>query len=148
MKLISIAFVFFAVALSNCQDDFRTLEITKIKYGTSFGMCMGYCTQILIIENNIASKKLVSRNESDSEKSCSRSINSSEIFSQVNRERFNDLPETIGCPDCADGGSEWIEITTNIGSKKVIYEYGKEPNEVKGYIDDLRSLYEELGTCE
>ena len=35
------------------------------------------------------------------------------------------LEERIGCPDCADGGSEWIEILANNKTYKVTFENGE-----------------------
>ena len=29
-----------------------------------------------------------------------------------------------GCPDCADGGAEWIEIDTGSGPIRVTFEFG------------------------
>ena len=56
---------------------------------------------------------------------------------------FRNLEEVIGCPDCTDGGVEWIEITTSELSHKVTFEYFNEPEETQNYIDDLRDLMEQ-----
>jgi hypothetical protein len=57
----------------------------------------------------------------------------------LNINDFFDLPTTIGCPDCADGGAEWIEIELVDGGKhKVTFEYRHEPEKVKDYIIKLR----------
>ena len=53
------------------------------------------------------------------------------------------MPETIGCPDCADGGAEWIEIKLANGEKhKVTFEYMNAPSAFKNYISGLRGLLE------
>ena len=49
------------------------------------------------------------------------------------------LDERIGCPDCADGGSEWIEIGTKNKIYKVTFEYG---DSLKG-LDELLKLVRE-----
>ncbi|MEQ9008910.1 MAG: hypothetical protein RLP12_13560, partial [Ekhidna sp.] len=74
--------------------------------------------------------------------------NTDELFSTINVQAFLSLEEIIGCPDCADGGSEWIEITTAQGSKKITYEFRHEPEEVKSFIGELRKYYDQLGECE
>ena len=53
---------------------------------------------------------------------------------------FRNLEEVIGCPDCADGGAEWIEITTKDLNHKVTFEYNNEPEEMQDYIEILREF--------
>ncbi len=148
MKSIYLSIVIFTTLLSNCQEEVQSSDIVKIEYGTSFGMCLGYCIKTLSIESDQARKTLSSRDENQKTLSCNIEVEASSIFTKVNTREFNDLPDIIGCPDCADGGSEWIEITTSSGSKKVTYEFQKEPKEVASYIQDLRLLFDELGECE
>ncbi len=50
------------------------------------------------------------------------------------------LPKTIGCPDCADGGAEWIEIQSIDIHKKVTFEYLNEPNSLTALVTELREL--------
>ncbi|WP_436515174.1 hypothetical protein [Ekhidna sp. To15] len=150
MKLISLTFVLISILVSNCQEEVQSSDIQKITFGTSFGMCAGYCTQTLELSDGQAIKTVIPRvNPELEERSCEKSIELFEsISSKINLPDFYLLEETIGCPDCADGGAEWIEITTPNGSKKVTYEFGKEPNSVKSFINDLRKLYDELGECD
>jgi hypothetical protein len=54
---------------------------------------------------------------------------------------FFELPQTIGCPDCTDGGAEWLEIELADGrTHKLIYEYGNEPALLKNSVAILRKL--------
>lgn len=150
MKLILISMVFAATILSNCQSEVQSSDITKIEFGTSFGMCAGNCTQILTVTPGSIEKEIIPRNTEgvDLESICSEFGDFTNLFQKVDLDRFMELSEVIGCPDCADGGSEWVEITTEKGAKKVTYEYGNEPKEVKTFIIDLRELYDSLGECE
>lgn len=149
MKLLSTLFVLFAL-FTNCQDEVQSSEITKIEFGTSFGMCAGYCTQVLMITEGKISKTITPRLDKNlKEQTCSDSFDDFDsLIANIDSSEYIALDETIGCPDCADGGAEWIEITTANGSKKVTYEYGNEPNEIKPFIDDLRKYYNQLGECE
>ncbi|WP_425390316.1 hypothetical protein [Ekhidna sp.] len=150
MKLLSVLFVFLAALITNCQEQVQSSEVTKIEFGTSFGMCAGYCTQILSLTKGEISKTVIPRLDDDlTEKSCTASYDGFNLVtSKIDLTEFLALEETIGCPNCADGGAEWIEITTVNGSKKVTYEYGKEPGSVKSFIKELREQYEVLGECE
>ena len=147
MKLILLAIVFFSTTLSNCREEVQSSDIIKITFGTSFGMCFGYCTKVVTFENGSVTKELTSRDEDQLKKTCGDFYNTDELFSTVNVQAFLGLEETIGCPDCADGGAEWIEIITTEGSKKITYEYGKEPSAVKSFIGELRKFYDQLGEC-
>ncbi|WP_424963284.1 hypothetical protein [Ekhidna sp.] len=150
MKLLSVLFVFFAALLSNCQEQVQSSEVIEIEFGTSFGMCAGYCIQTLKISEQEVSKTVIPRMDQNlTEKTCSAASNGfSSLLSKVDLVAFMDLEETIGCPDCADGGAEWIKISTPERSKKVTYEFGKEPDAVKSFIGDIRELYDQLGECE
>lgn len=136
--------------VSNCQDKMETANITKIEYGTSFGSCLGYCNQAVTFMNGSIVKVLSATRSTDLvEKECSKEWEGfHSLASKVNLLSFYELEEIIGCPDCADGGAEWIEISTPEGSKKVTYEYGKEPKEVRAFISDIRKQFDELGECE
>ncbi|WP_370089184.1 hypothetical protein [Ekhidna sp.] len=149
MKLLSLTFVFFATVLTNCQEEVQSSDITKIEFGTSFGMCAGYCTKTLTLTNDLAQKTVTPRvNQNLEEKTCSTIYSGfNSLSAKIDRQAFLELEETIGCPDCADGGAEWIEITTPEGSKRVTFEYGKEPGAVKSFIGELRKYYDQLGEC-
>lgn len=150
MKLLSLGIVFIAASLSNCHEEVKSSDIIKIEFGTSFGMCAGYCTQTLTITDGQVSKTVIPRmNQNLKEKTCIADFTGFvELASKVNTNTFMSLDETIGCPDCADGGAEWVEITTPAGSKKVTYEFRKEPKEVASIIDELRKQYDLLGECD
>ncbi|SNT00399.1 hypothetical protein SAMN05421640_1971 [Ekhidna lutea] len=150
MKLFSLTIVFFGALLSNCQEQVQSSDVQKIEFGTSFGMCAGYCVQTLTVTEGHVSKTVTPRvNQNLEEKTCQQSYQEfNSLMSGIDTQEFLALDETIGCPDCADGGAEWIEITTPEGSKKVTYEFGKEPEAVKSIIEELRVLYAELGECE
>ena len=142
--------ILIAAMISNCEDTTQIADITSIEYGTSFGSCLGYCHQKVVFAENEISKTLTPTRTKELEtKTCSRAWNGfQELIANIDYQAFSILDDVIGCPDCADGGAEWIEITTQQGSKKVQYEYGKEPKAVKSFIADLREYYDELGECE
>ena len=52
-----------------------------------------------------------------------------------------------GCPDCADGGSEWVEITHEGITKRVTFEaYNSIPenNELVIQLRELRTYYSNI----
>lgn len=136
--------------ISNCQDTSDTANISSIEYGTSFGSCIGYCHQkVVFTEGEITKTLSPTRSKDLKMKTCSKKWKGfQQLITTIDHQAFLSLDEVIGCPDCADGGAEWIEITTPQGSRKVQYEYGKEPKEVKSFITDLRKQYNQLGECK
>ena len=53
--------------------------------------------------------------------------------------KFNKMKESYGCPDCADGGSEYIEIKTMGGTKRVTIEYGTAFPDLEPLLTELRT---------
>ncbi len=82
---------------------------------------------------------------------CSEVLEDSDwnsFLTEIDVNSFFSMPETIGCPDCADGGAEWIEIKLANGEKhKVTFEYMNAPSAFKNYISGLRGLLEESQHC-
>lgn len=123
------------------------VEIQSINTGTSFGFCMGYCTREATFNSEkVVVSKSSTRSVSDSSyptvtKEQSFSQNDwNNLVSLVDLNKFNSLEERIGCPDCADGGSEWIDITSKNGKKRVTFEYNKDVPEIQTLVTKIREL--------
>lgn len=130
----------------NCPAGF-----VKIEYGTSFGECMGYCVRSI----SITSDKIVFTKSGWGgdfpAKSCTNEITGAQfngLTSKIRLDEFNDLDEVIGCPDCADGGAEWIRVVTALTNHKVTFEYWIEPEEVKDFIGLLRDYLSDFENCD
>lgn len=146
-SLIIIAVGF--TGLSCSEEHLR--DFNTIKYGTSFGMCEGYCTISITIQNDSAlyEKSSLSDEATYPSTECESNFPQYADFrSQIDPEVFYDLPETIGCPDCADGGAEWIELQSSKTSHRVTFELGKAPEEFNNYIENLRFYIQRMeATC-
>ena len=119
-------------------------SIDTIRYGTSFGECMGYCIRdITITESEINfEKRGWGMNGMLPEVSSSKNINSADwaaLIEKVDFDSFILLDSVIGCPDCADGGAEYIEIVKGNQNHKVVFEFMNVPNELGEIIDSLRN---------
>jgi hypothetical protein len=127
---------------STGQTPSTTSQQLIIKTGTSFGMCAGYCKE----EITITSKKIVFHKsgwEEDLYPEITEEVPISNeqwttLSGYVDFEKFNSLNDTIGCPDCADGGAEWIEIDNGKSIKKVTFEYGVSIAEIDNLILEHR----------
>jgi hypothetical protein len=128
--------------IDNCKD-----SIT-LRYGTSFGMCTEYCKTDLKI-TSVGIKHTTSawnlREDLPKLKPKIRTISFSkkkwkELIDKIDFDQFNKLDDRIGCPDCADGGAEWIEIGLNGRLKTVTIEYGASITELNNLLNPIREL--------
>ncbi len=144
MKSLKFTFWLLLSILAYSCSDLYDGEIDKIGYGTSFGECIGFCKKELVMENGSKTFKMYSWYPSI--QTLSQTDNLPELqwnyFKKgLNTGAFFSLPETIGCPDCADGGAEWLEVVLTNGEKhKVTFEYLNEPAILTNYIDSLRDV--------
>jgi len=117
--------------------------IIEIKTGTSFGRCAGYCTTEFVINSKNIIYIKSGRDKSYPEVKKEILISSDEWNSLVGTldvKKFNLLLEKIGCPDCADGGAEWIEIFDGKAGKKVTFEYGASISGIDPFVKKLREI--------
>lgn len=122
-------------------------QIISVTHGTNFGHCRGYCRkevvftegQIEYIESSVDSEKNPVKVENFKNASSWKSITD-----KIDWEKFNNLQESYGCPDCADGGSEYIEIKTASATKRVTIEFGKDLIELEPLLTELRNQRKKL----
>ncbi len=58
----------------------------------------------------------------------------------MNLDIFQSLDDRIGCPDCADGGAEWVQIDWNNGNKRVTFENRQTVKGIEKLIEKLREM--------
>ncbi|NOU19477.1 MAG: hypothetical protein HOO91_18130 [Bacteroidales bacterium] len=137
-------FIFILSLLTCCSKNENSSGLVQVKYGTSFGECIGYCKKDLTLKSGSVSYKRYGWTETIEPITFTDILEENSwdlIKGKLDIASFSALPTTIGCPDCADGGAEWIEIELANGEMhKVTFEYYNEPNAVKNYINDLREI--------
>ena len=123
--------------------------LSQIGYGKSFGMCIGYCDHSLMI--TAERMRLVHKAFREPEKYPDQVIDKptpAETWQKLNRlanfQTLQGLPERIGCPDCADGGAEWLELMQADASKRVTFEPQAGLPQQAELLAELRKLYQEL----
>ena len=114
----------------------------EISSGTSFGMCAGYC----VTELRIDSTSIVLTEESWRADLPTRTTTLpldrgdwSRIQALVDTAAIRRLEGVHGCPDCADGGAEWIQIGTT-DSVRVTFEYGAQLGGIEALQAEIRGL--------
>jgi hypothetical protein len=119
--------------------DHQPIEITS---GTSFGMCAGYCvTELRIDSTSIMLTEASWRTELPAR---TRTL-------PLDRREWNRLQTLVdtaairllagvqGCPDCAAGGAEWIQIET-VDPVRVTFEYGAQLDGIEELQQEIREL--------
>lgn len=144
-----IALIAAIFSFNSCQKNGNT-NIREIGYGTSFGMCVGYCVNdIAVSVNEVKFSKRKHETNSDI-KTCTKKMTEeelNELKKLVNQHDFEKLPEVIGCPDCADGGAEWVALKIDGKIKKVTFEYGNAPSTLKKLVAKLKEIKESFKDC-
>ncbi|MCU0392979.1 MAG: hypothetical protein MUE81_17860 [Thermoflexibacter sp.] len=152
MKKLFLCYLFLLFACFTCEKSAEIVpNIIFIKGGSSFGMCIGHCITELEISDQTAIMHRKAWRSKIADKTCQRAISSTEwqtLVSKVNFAKMKNLPEVIGCPDCADGGKEWIEIVYGEQVKRVTFEFGKEVPEIQDLINEVRKIREGMNDCE
>ena len=120
----------------------------SVAYGTSFGMCVGYCqTQMLVSGTAVT---LLERSWDDP-----RFPPRVRVFdiTAAEWERLSALAQAgglaqvagvHGCPDCADGGAEFIELKSGSERIRATFEYRHTLAAIAELQTELRALHERL----
>ncbi|MFY0627511.1 MAG: hypothetical protein JXR07_14510 [Reichenbachiella sp.] len=148
-----IAVILLGITISCDQDDNSSAfenPILSLNYGTSFGFCHGYCINEIDIDSNSATYVKYSWNDDLAypDINCeTNEFNWNELVGSIDQEIMKKSEAVFGCPDCADGGSEWLEIEISEGTFRVIFEFRNEPDFLTEPIDQLRALKESFEGC-
>ena len=107
-------------------------------------MCLGYCSRELRIGRD---EIVLTESSRDSVRNPTRvtrlpmdSSEWSEIESLIEADDLDGLEEVYGCPDCADGGAEWIEIDQGDSPRRVTFEFGGTVPRAQALIDKVRQI--------
>ena len=144
---------FISLHLFSCQTDYEKVEVNDIaiKTGIFFGFCGGYCKSEVEIVNRdgvFIASSCSNPNYPDTMLNGNISIQEwDSLIESVDMDSFLSLDDIIGCPDCADGGGEWIEITKVDTLKRVTFEYGKTVESIQSLIEKVRVIRERF-YCE
>jgi len=116
--------LFIALFSFSCDDVITDSfdENIVVKSGSFFGECIGYCSRELDLTKNEIIYSAATWNSSQQKKSYENILSRTEwesLKSKIDLDSFGKLDSVIGCPDCADGGGEWIEIKYFEKTKKV-----------------------------
>jgi len=139
--------LFLITLMNRCSNEFNINPDTRLKYGTSFGMCVGYCVKTMEIRESKIVYTATSRIEEDKDRVFEEKNNREEferVLNSLNIDEFRSLPDIIGCPDCTDGGAEFITLNYEGEEKTVVFEYGDDLEKQNEVLRILRKKFKEL----
>jgi hypothetical protein len=150
VRISPLPAITLALALSACASAAAPpAEVTRIVSTTSFGMCVGYCrTRLEISEGEAvlireASGGRGAPNPAQTPQRYSTPLSPSEwqeIQRLAARVDFDALPETVGCPDCADGGAESLTVEGPSGAESVTLEFRATIPQAQPLLDRVQAL--------
>ncbi|CAF1102706.1 unnamed protein product [Didymodactylos carnosus] len=110
-------------------------------------MCRGYCRNYVLLTPSkiIAVKESYQTTQYPSiKKELNLTLKEWEnILNLVDITKFKATPNVLGCPDCADGGAEWIEIVFQSGTKRVTFDNGRTIPGLESLVNKLREIRNE-----
>jgi len=116
--------------LISCEEN--DSNETIISSGTSFGLCGGYCIRKMVISSEVLSYTATSWDSVNyptlEYRSQLNSVEWNDLIPLVEMPKLQEFEDIIGCPDCADGGAEWIKVESSEGSEMITFEYNSTPN--------------------
>jgi hypothetical protein len=154
MKSFNVIFMLMTFLFIACERDTSpsapSAGMPIVSYGTSFGECIGYCNRQVVLSKGLAvfTKSGWLPDEALPDVQLAEELPASEwssILQAIDWDEFQQQPERIGCPDCADGGAEWIEIEYETDVKKrVTFEYGKSIKGHEKLLEHLRVIFQRM----
>ena len=115
-------------------------ETVVLRSGTSFGMCVGYCVTELVVHEADVSLTRTSRDPAKYPAATqSLRLTASELEALRSAIASSDLRSSrsvYGCPDCADGGAEWVEVDGH----RVMFEYHADIEAIRPLLHEVRKL--------
>lgn len=125
-------------------EGLRTEKDVTVTTGTSFGMCIGYCSRTVAIDSE---RIRITERSWDPDRNPARtreeSITAGEWAEIAQLASESDIPEgnlVMGCPDCADGGAEFVEVQVRGRSHKLTFEYGRPVPRADALVAKLRAV--------
>jgi heat shock protein HslJ/predicted secreted protein len=119
-----------------------------IRIGTSFGECGGYCwKEVLLDEEAIVVIARSWDTEAYPEKVYEEKMKP-ELWVQLQTtadfSTLEQMDEVYGCPDCDDGGAEWVTMTLSGRIETVKFEYGAKLEPLAELLELLRAVRNEV----
>ena len=121
-----------------------------IQAGTSFGECMGYCQHELYLDEKAMVLVVRGWDEDEYPEKRYQAEMDGDLWQRLvelamaDVEDLAGMGDVIGCPDCADGGSEWVKLSLSGRQEKVTFEFEAKLEPIAELLEVLRALRAEF----
>lgn len=155
-NFLSAAAVALALAACASAPAAPSGEVTRVVSTTSFGMCVGYCTTRLEITEGQAVLIREARGGRGAPQNLPEQRYTAQLtpaeWQEIERLAasvdFDALPDTIGCPDCADGGAEGLTVESPSGAESVSLEFRASIPQAQPLLTRVRAIRDRLMPVE
>ena len=119
----SLSFFILILLLSSCSKTTVTNSGDPFIFGYYYGQCQGNCTHMFqIIDNAVYPDEVdygfVDLRFSDEPLSTEDYLLVQDLAQDIPQELLDSSTDVYGCPDCADGGGIYLEITVDSEVRK------------------------------
>jgi len=122
------------------------------RFGSSHGMCVGYCTQEYELKPDCLTARRKgggrgdpSTHPADQEQTVAldKAVIDT-VMAKFDAAVFDAAPEVIGCPDCAGGGRCWVEVVRDGKPRTITFDCSTGSEQLKPLTDALWQLTEQV----
>ncbi|MBN8823984.1 MULTISPECIES: hypothetical protein [unclassified Spirosoma] len=148
----------FILLFGHCTSSLSPRKLTDadglvIRTGTSAGMCIGYCAfDYELSGTNLTLTQRPNGVQSNlTTKTCQSTISQTDLndlLGTIDLDAFFKQPTVLGCPDCADGGAEYVELQLGEQKHRVTFQYGQTIPGSEALVDRLRTHRAALNVCK
>ena len=127
--------------------------VRKVSYGVSGGFCVGYCGTYLEVTQDallLTHSAAFSDDGQTLPTISANTLNTEESWNSlvklIDFASFEQLPDRLGCPGCADGPIYFIEVHFEQKIKRIEFGHESDVVEIKAFYEKLNTIYNEQTT--
>ncbi len=121
-------------------------------FGYSFGECLGECLRTMTVDDATSELSFSACYHSGICRRENVGVLTEEGQAALNGAATSlegmTLADVYGCPDCTDGGATTLNLNSDMGSSKHVYEFGAPPLALAAVDQTLSELLTALDTCQ
>ena len=141
MRLLVLSLLLATSGCAALRPSAPAASLPAVEWGSSFGMCVGYCSSRLVVapDGTATLTETGTRSGPIAPRVRSRALTDAERVGLAEAASASTVAaDTLGCPDCADGGAEYVEQ----GGQRVSFEYGGDAGTAAPLAAALRAVRE------
>ncbi len=138
------------ILFASCKKKGATL--TEISYGYENRMGTASNSMSILVKKNSFQRTSVTSAFIYQKVVCSASVSDPDWDGLKNNANLYVVAQMNdnyrSCADCEDGETEWLEVKTDDMAKKIMFDYGKAPEQIKYQVERLKQLNESIKDCK